>query len=342
VTRDLRAGIIGLGAMGRHHARVLRHLPGVRLVGAADPRGDVHRCLDGLPVLPTVTDLLTLGVDYCVLATPTSEHVPVGLLLAAAGVPTLVEKPLASDHPSALTLADAFASAGVLAAAGYIERYNPALQALRDRLEDDQLGGLYQITTRRQEPFPARVRDVGVVADLATHDLHTVSWVTSRPTASICALTTARDGRLREDLLVAIGQLTDGVLTHHLVNWLSPLKERLTIACGHHGVLVADTLNRQLTFHPSGSGLSDARGPDATPTGSPVTCPVAPTDPLRAEHEAFRDALRHDGTRIVTLHEAATVAAVTDAILASAATGAPVAPAPPRPAVPGHSRAIGS
>jgi len=328
VIADLRAGLIGLGAMGRHHARVLQHLPGVRLVGAADPVGDRHGCLAGPPVLPTVEELLAVGLDYCVLAAPTSEHLPIGLQLAAAGIPTLIEKPISDDYPSALTLADAFARAGVVAAAGHVERYNPAIQGLQDWLAHDRLGELYQVSTRRQGPLPVRVRDIGVVADLATHDIDAVSWVTGRPIASISALTSARDSRLLEDLLVAVGQLTHGVLTHHLVTWLSPIRERLTIAHGARGMLVADTLHGRLTFHPNSIPATGSR--PAMPTErSPVVCPVGSSEPLVAEHEAFRDAVRHHDAPIVTLYEAAAVATVTDAILTSAETGGPVAPSRP-------------
>src|SRR5690554_8235320 len=93
---ELRAGLIGLGAMGRHHARVLREIDGVELVAVADPGGDPWGVAGPLEVLPDVEALIAAGIDVAVVATPTKFHEPVALALAAAGVHTLVEKPVAA------------------------------------------------------------------------------------------------------------------------------------------------------------------------------------------------------------------------------------------------------
>ncbi|HET8768397.1 MAG TPA: Gfo/Idh/MocA family oxidoreductase, partial [Pedococcus sp.] len=146
---NLRAGLIGLGMMGRHHARVLGSLEGVDLVAVADPGGDVHGVAGGRPVLETVEQLIETGIDYCMVAVPTAFHEQVGLALAEAGVHAIIEKPLAQDTPSAKRLAEAFAVKGLVGAVGHIERYNPALQQARARLEAGELGDVYQVTTRR-------------------------------------------------------------------------------------------------------------------------------------------------------------------------------------------------
>ena len=231
--RVLRAGLIGLGRMGRHHARVLRHLNGVTLTAAADPAGDPYRAADGIPVLTDLDSLLAAGIDYAVLACPTSLHEPLGTRLAAAGIPTLIEKPLAPGADAARRLAGAaFHAARVPAAVGYIERFNPALIAMRDRLADSQLGQVFQIVTRRTGPFPARITDVGVVQDLATHDLDLTAWVTGQNYTEIAARTAHLSDRPHEDLLAAVAVLDAGTIACHIVNWLSPLKERTVIATG--------------------------------------------------------------------------------------------------------------
>src|SRR5438067_1818922 len=152
----LRAGLLGLGMMGRHHARVLRSLDGVELVAVADPGGDLFGVAGGLQLHRTVEDLVRVGLDYCVVAVPTAYHEQVGLALAEAGVHALVEKPLAPDGDGARRLAETFAARGLVGAVGHIERYNPALQHLRRRLEQGELGSVYQVVTRRQGPFPRR------------------------------------------------------------------------------------------------------------------------------------------------------------------------------------------
>ena len=98
---NLRAGLIGLGMMGRHHCRVLGALDGVDLVAVVEPGGDQHGVAGGLPLLGSVEELLAVGVDYCMVAVPTIHHEPGGLALAEAGVHAMIEKPLAQDTPSA-------------------------------------------------------------------------------------------------------------------------------------------------------------------------------------------------------------------------------------------------
>ncbi len=147
---------------------MLGSLDGVDLVAVADPGGDVHGVAGGRPVVADIEALIATGIDYCMVAVPTVYHEQVGLALAEAGVHAIIEKPLAQDTPSAERLAKAFADKGLVGAVGHIERYNPALQQARARLEAGELGEVYQVTTRRQGPFPARIADVGVVKDLGT------------------------------------------------------------------------------------------------------------------------------------------------------------------------------
>ena len=94
---NLRAGMIGLGMMGRHHARVLGSLDGVDLVAVADPAGDPHGVAPGHNIYSSVSELIEIGIDYCVVAVPTIYHEEVGMALAAAGVHALIEKPIAPD-----------------------------------------------------------------------------------------------------------------------------------------------------------------------------------------------------------------------------------------------------
>lgn len=211
-TPALRAGVIGLGRIGRHHARILRTLDGVDLVGAADPYGDRYRAADGYPVVADPAALIRLGLDYAILAAPTPLHEPLACTLAEAGLPTLIEKPLAADPAAAHRIAETFRAAGVPAAVGYVERFNPALIAL---LEAGELGDVFCVSTRRTGPFPVRPTDVGVIHDLATHDLDLTCWITGTRYTSIAARTAHRSGRPHEDLLAALGQLSDGTIAHH-------------------------------------------------------------------------------------------------------------------------------
>jgi predicted dehydrogenase len=321
---NLRAGLIGLGMMGRHHARVLGSLPGVDLVAVADPSGDAHNVAGGRPVVDSVEQLIEHQIDYCMVAVPTVYHEQIGLALAEAGVHAIIEKPLAQDTASAERLATAFSERGLVGAVGHIERYNPALQQARARLEAGELGDVYQIQTRRQGPFPARIADVGVVKDLGTHDIDLTAWVAQQTYASVAARTAYKSGREHEDLVAVVGSLSNGTVTNHLVNWLSPLKERVTIITGERGAFVADTLTADLTFYANGEvqttwdDIMQFRG---VTEGDVVRYAIAKPEPLRVEHENFRDAVLGKEADIVTMAQGLATVRVAEACIESARTG---------------------
>jgi predicted dehydrogenase len=289
-----------------------------------DPAGDTTGSLRGVPVVATVTELVNRGVDYAVVACPTGLHEEVGLELAEANVAALVEKPLAPSVEAARRLVDAFESRGLMAGVGHIERYNPALQSLRNRLESGDLGEVFQVVTRRQGPFPHRIADVGVVKDLATHDIDLTSWVTGRDYVMVSAQTVFRSGRPHEDMVAVVGQLSDGSMVNHLVNWLSPLKERSTVITGEKGCFVADTLTADLTFYANGAiepeweALRTFRG---VSEGDMVRYAIPKREPLLVEHERFRDAVEGKASDIVTLRQGLRTVEVAAAVLESAKSG---------------------
>lgn len=321
---NLKAGLIGLGMMGRHHARVLASLDGVDLVAVADPAGDPHHVAGGLPVLDSVQGIIAAGVDYCMVAVPTAYHLEVGLALAEAGIHALIEKPLAKDTASARQLTEAFASAGLVGGVGHIERFNPALQSARARIENGDLGEVFQVATRRQGPFPNRISDVGVIFDLASHDVDLTAWVVGQRFATVSAFTAKRSGRPYEDLVAMSGELEGGTVTDHLVNWLSPLKERVTTITGERGAYIANTLTAELTFYANGvnlntwDNLAQFRG---VSEGDVIRYGIDKPEPLRTEHEHFRDAVRGKDSDIVTMQQGLDTVIVCEAAVRSAATG---------------------
>ena len=313
----LRAGVIGLGMMGRNHARILANLPEVDFIGVCDSAGDPKNFSQGRSVYRELSQLIAQKLDYAIVSVPTVFHLEIGLELANAGVNALIEKPLSFDYESSKKLAEAFSN--LIGAVGHVERYNPALQQARERL--DQIGTLIQIATRRQGPFPSRISDVGVVKDLATHDIDLTQWVTGQDYRTISAQTANRSGREDEDLLAVVSSLSGGAIANHLVNWLSPFKERITILTGDKGALVADTLMADLTYYENGDidskwdELAKFRG---VSEGNVIKYSYEKHEPLKKEHENFRDAILGKPSDIVTMKQALKTASVADAILRSA------------------------
>ncbi|WP_127129531.1 Gfo/Idh/MocA family protein [Georgenia sp. SYP-B2076] len=321
---DIRMGLIGLGSMGRHHARVIRETPGMDLVAVADPAGDNYGVAGDLAVLPDVEALIAAGLDAAMVAVPTVFHEDVALALAAAGVHTMVEKPIAATAAAGRRVADAFDEAGLIGAVGYVERCNPALLELRRRIADGELGEVYQIATSRQGPFPGRISDVGVVKDLATHDVDLTAWIAQSPYATVSAQVAHRSGREHEDMVSVTGRLANGIIVNHLVNWLSPRKERQTVVTGERGAFVADTAAGDLTFYANGTiptewaNVAAFRG---VSEGDVTRYAIAKREPLRVEQEHFRDTILGTGDGVVTMAEGVHTLTVVEGILDSAATG---------------------
>jgi len=313
--------------MGRNHARVLQQLDGVEFVGAADIAGDTSGAVGVHSVVDSVEELIDIGMDMCVVALPTEQHLDAGLKLAEAGIATLLEKPLSATTLECEELVRAFKKTDTVGCVGHIERFNPALVSLRARLNEGALGEVFQVATRRQGPFPNRIRDVGVIKDLATHDLDLTAWLAGSMFDSISARTAHKTGREHEDLVAATGKLSNGVVTNHLVNWLSPMKERVTIVTGELGCFVADTLTADLTFCANGSIATEWSAVAAfrgVTEGDVVRYAISKPEPLLTELTEFRKAAGGEDAEVVSLESGAEAVRVAEACIRSSQTGTTV------------------
>lgn len=321
----LRTGLIGLGTMGRHHARLLRSLGAFDFVAAVDPGGDRFGVLFETPVLESVDALLEHGIEVAIVAVPTAHHESIALTLADAGVHTLVEKPLADSTEAASRVAERFATSACIGAVGQVERFNPALVALRQRLREKELGQVFSITTGRVGPFPHRIEDVGVVKDLATHDIDIITWLTEASIELVSAQMAHKMGRDHEDLVTAVGKLSNGSVFRLDVNWLTPTKRRTVTVLGERGAFVADLLSADLVFYANAdvptewdavarlSGVSE---------GDMIKYAIPKPEPLQRELEAFADMVAGNAeTDIATMKEGVEILRIAEAILRSAERG---------------------
>jgi UDP-N-acetylglucosamine 3-dehydrogenase len=327
-----RGAVIGLGMMGRHHARILQSNAAMRFAGAVDPGGDRFGAVaDRARVFGSIEALLAVErPEFAVVAVPTEEHLPAVRELTAAGVNVLVEKPVAATAAEAREIIGLVADAGLVGAVGHVERCNPALRELRRRLPD--LGEVYSVATERVGPFPDRIRDVGVVKDLATHDLDLVRWLGGAPIARVAAQTSHRMGRDHEDLVLVTGRLANDRAFNCVVDWLTPRKIRETRVLGEGGMFVADTLNADLWFyanaHVSTGGWAADAARRGVAEGDVTKFALRREEPLAAELEAFCALVGGDDSApVVTLAEGLETVVVAEAVLESAASGASVEPA---------------
>jgi predicted dehydrogenase len=315
---NLRAGLIGFGMMGKNHARILSTLEGVDLVAIADTDKTYHDESGKVKFVRNVEEIISCNLDYCFVAVPTALHEKVGMQLAEASVPTMMEKPLADNYASALRITEEFERRDLIGAVGHIERYNASIVQAKKRINNGDIGDIYQVATRRQNPFPKRVLDVGVVRDLATHDIDLTMWITGQDYTEVNSQVMSLPGRDHEDLVSINARMSGGTIANHLINWISPYKERLTVITGSKGAFVCDTLTSDLTFYSNQSTendwieLANFRG---SSEGDVIKFSFAKPEPLRREHESFRDAILGKDCEIVSMRQGLSVIKVSDLIL---------------------------
>ena len=310
---NLQVALIGLGMMGRNHARVLNNLPGIDLVGVYDPLGDSMGVVKPDLMVNSISQLVHKNLDYCVIAVPTVHHEEVALEVIDMGANILIEKPVAHSSISATNIQRALANAHLVGAVGQIERYNPALAKARELIQSGFLGEIYEVFTRRQGWHPTRIADVGVVKDLATHDIDLTSWITNKKYENVFALTGYHSGKKHEDIVSITAALEDGVVVNHIIDWLSPNKIRETRILGEKGCLIADTLNVKLAFYPN--ALYDPNKFTGVIDGDITYYKLDKKEPLVSEHEAFRDYVLGESANIATIESGVTVLQVCEAVL---------------------------
>lgn len=303
--------MIGAGAMGRNHLRVLNELEGVHLAGVADAdEGTAQRAARSLHI-EAHTDyrqmLATEKLDAVVVAVPTVLHHEVVMHALQQGVNVLVEKPIASTEDEAREMLAAARDAGVVLTVGHIERYNPAILELHKRLRRGDLGRVFKLHARRLGPFPPRVRDVGVVIDLATHDVDIMRFLSGSEVTRVYAETASRIHTAHEDLLSGLLRFADDTIGVLDINWLTPTKIRELLVTGERGMFHANYLTQELYFYENNYVKSDWDAQsriEGVSEGDMVRLRIDKAEPLRVELERFVRAVRGEaGVEIVSGEE---------------------------------------
>lgn len=296
----IKVAVIGVGNMGRHHARVYSELPDVQLVAVADPEpGNLQTVAERLNVraYADYRELLTKERPEAVsIAVPTALHLEVALAALEAGAHVLLEKPIAATLDEGKQIIERARALQRQLMVGHIVRFNPAVQALKKKLQAGELGRIFQITCRRIGPFPARIRDVGVVVDLAPHDLDLMRFLTGQDPIRAFAETEQRVHTDHEDLLTGMLRFPDGTTGILEINWLTPTKVREVLVLGERGLFRVDDITQDLYFYENAqanglnwSTLETLRG---VSEGSMTRFALQRYEPLKAELQGFISALQ--------------------------------------------------
>jgi len=243
-----RMAVVGVGAMGKNHARVCSEIPEADLVAVVDENQSLAETAARLHGATAYQDYKKMlkgdKPEAVIVAVPTQAHHRVVSDLLKAGCNVLVEKPIAATIEEAREIVELAEELDLVLMVGHIERYNPAIIELKRRLDAGELGRAFQIHARRLGPFPARIRDVGVVVDLATHDLDIMRFLTGSEVVRVYAEANREIHTSNEDLFTGMARFVDGTLGLLEINWLTPTKIRELYVTGERGMFRADYLTQ--------------------------------------------------------------------------------------------------
>jgi predicted dehydrogenase len=278
----MKVGVIGLGWMGKIHLRNYCEMPDVTVVGVVDTDEDTRAAAAeqfGVAAFADVAELLSQEPEAVSVCVPTVLHHPVGLQVIASGAHVLIEKPLAATAEEGAELVAAARAKGVRLMVGHVERYNSAVQRVREIIGDDVIS----ISIERVGPYPPRIQDVGVIKDLASHDLDLIRHLTGSDFKNVYAVTSTSIGKHEDTALITL-ETESGVLANISTNWVTPYKSRkIHVACESKYVQ-ADLITREVKEY---SGFSDYQSSYAV-----REWPLVYSEPVKEELKAFLGALK--------------------------------------------------
>ena len=289
----LKVGVIGVGTMGRRHARVYSEMPDVELVGVSDTNattaldvGDEY-CTHAFA---DYKDLLKKDLDAVSVAVQTTAHKKIAVDVAAAGIDMLVEKPIADTLKNAEDMIRAANRNNVKLMVGHIERFNPVVQVIKESIER---ADVISIDITRVGPLPPRIKDVGVVIDFAIHDIDLIRYLTNSDILDAWGFT-SKDKAQNEDSAFLYFKTVNNVLAHITANWLTPFKVR------EINIATKDKFVKGWLIDHKVKEYSDYKA-DGTHTVKDLYVPFG--EPLKLELAAFLECVKNDSLVPIRGHD---------------------------------------
>lgn len=300
----MRVGIVGLGKMGRNHARVLGEMEGFEPVGFVDPNVQAGSAPLGVRQFPNIQEL-GKEVDYAVISTPSMQHVKTAVEALNNGLHCIVEKPLTHDVGSAEEMAQAALRSTATVRVGMVERFNPAVVATKTLLRDGQLGGVLHIRTLREGPRPSQVSDIGADLDLAVHDVDLVEYLLDTDISQIACSRNFESSGLC-NIFTAHGAA--GTASFYVdVNWVSPSKRRSLEILTEKALLVLDLIDFRVFVHTDNARATDwveVQTRYGESRGLVHEVAVDLVQPLRSEHADFARCIQGQDSSMPTVETA--------------------------------------
>jgi len=308
VRKQLRAGVIGVGAMGKNHARLYSELKGVELIGVADVNQALAASIAqtyGCKPYADYHDLLDRNLDAISIVVPTTLHKKVALDAITKRINVLVEKPIADTVENADEIIKVARQNKVKLMVGHVERFNPAIIKLKELIDNRLLGNVVSISAKRVGLYNPRIKDVGIIIDLGTHDIDIMSYLYGERIKEVYALAGSVVHSHEDHAIITLNfdNGSSGVID---TNWLTPHKVRNLTVIGSKGIAEVNYIEETLRIFDQ-EWIRDAK--------------IEREEPLKLELMHFIDCVQNDREPLVSGEEGKHALEVALAAIESARTG---------------------
>ena len=269
----VKVALIGLGSMGQNHYRVLKSLNEFQITALCD----IQQTKEYDEPFYTSLDEMLEKADFnaAVIVVPTFLHKEVALKCLAKGKDLFIEKPVASNNEEATEILNAARAINAKVCIGYIERFNPVVEALKNELLGKEI---YSIGITRVGPFPPRIADVGILTDLSVHDIDLIRYITEHEIEEVSIYKSQKIHNHHEDNAILSFKLSSEIVASITTNWLTPFRKRTIEVATKEGYFEADLMAQDLTEY------SEYQRNNSYVIRK---CMVKKEEPLIREHKAF-------------------------------------------------------
>lgn len=306
--KRLRVGVVGVGAMGKNHARLYSELPGVELIGVADTNASLAASVArdyGCKPFADYSALLDESLDALTVAVPTTLHKKAALDAIKRRINVLVEKPIADTVENAEEMIKAAREQEVRLLVGHVERFNPAIMKLKELIDSGLLGEVVSISAKRVGLYNPRIKDVGIIIDLGTHDIDIMSYLYGQKIKEVYA-SAGTVVHSHEDHAIITLKFAGGSSGVIDTNWLTPHKVRNLTVIGSQAIAEVNYIEETLRIFDK-EWVRDAK--------------IEKAEPLKLELLHFIDCVQHNKKPLVSGEEGKHALEVALAAVESARTG---------------------
>jgi UDP-N-acetylglucosamine 3-dehydrogenase len=299
--KDIRTGVIGIGSMGRNHVRIYNEIS--NLVAIADPDQAAGQKLANDFEIKWYSDYRDMlnSVDAVSIAVPTTLHKEIAVEVAEARVHMLIEKPIAESPRSAISIIEAAAKSKVVLATGHIERHNPVVRYANNELLKENWGDIITISSKRLSSFPTRIRDVGVVFDLAVHDIDVMKYLARAEVQSVLASGNSSHKNGYIDHAGILLSFSNGIESICEASWLTPMKVRQLFLTTSSHYIELDYMNQSITLSKSNFIKNEAKGMySSSMEVNTQKLNIPYEEPLKNELSDFLKAICNNSSPLVT------------------------------------------